>query len=101
MPGTVVTLVQLVATVEQMCAQVAKHQGVLQLYTMRDVRHTAGLVMARARRKAHHELVHPSSSSGGMQRSQKATRVEAFVKAHCPGVSHHDFLNPWRGICRW
>ena len=97
MLGTDFSLTQLVATMQQTHVQVARHQGVLEPRTIRDIRRTACMVMARTRRKAgsaeaQHKLVHRFSSDGPKHR-QKAIRMQAFVKAHCPGVSHFDFLD--------
>ena len=97
MLGTDFSLTQLVAAMQQTHVQVARHQGVLEQRTIRDIQRTACMVMARTRRKAgsaeaHHELVHHFSSDGP-KHSRKAIQVEAFVKAHCPGISPSDFLD--------
>ena len=96
--GCEVTLVDIMAAVQQHSRQLEQQskeigdlrKGLVE-HTVNDIRRTARLVMARARRppgiaETHEELhTHFSASVS------KASQLQAFVSKHCPGVTRSDF----------
>ena len=103
--GSEVTLVQIMATVQQLRVVQEQHSKQLEQqsreigelrkglveHTLHDIRRTASLVMAHARRSAGiaktHEELHNSISAS----LSKALQLQAFVNKHCPELTCSNF----------